>query len=245
MTELFPGVDMVVVNYQTPGDLHRFLQSVKLADIHIPYTLTVVNVSPGMNDVNVVKDWAWGFTFLYVEHEENVGYARACNDAVKYPDREVVAFFNADVEVLPGSVEACYEALVSREERGILGPRQTDRAGYITSAGCFGSNINTSARGWKSRDDGRTYADIRDDAVTVSGSAYFVKRTVWDQLASCELFTKCPEVSELRPEGAFLPTHHYYNETWTSYHARHHGYSVVYYGPVKMIHEWHQSSPVG
>jgi hypothetical protein len=85
----------------------------------------------------------------------------------------------------------------------------------------------------------RTFQDVRDDAVTVSGSAYFVKRHVWDEL------TECPHFAWAEAEGAFLPTRHYYEETWCSYHAISHGYRIVYYGLATMIHQWHRSSRIG
>jgi hypothetical protein len=75
----------------------------------------------------------------------------------------------------------------------------------------------------------------------VSGSAYFIKRKVWDFL------TECPTYREVAPKarGAFLPTSHYFEETFCSYHAQAHGWKVMYYGPVVIRHEWHQASPVG
>jgi len=77
------------------------------------------------------------------------------------------------------------------------------------------------------------------DCVTVSGSAYFVRRDVWDTL------TNNPKYRELYPDavGAFLPTPHYYEETWCSYFARHLGYNVVYDGSVSIGHSWHASTP--
>ena len=43
--------------------------------------------------------------------------------------------------------------------------------------------------------------------------------------------------------GAFLPTPHYYEETWCSYFARHLGYNVVYDCSISIGHSWHASSP--
>jgi GT2 family glycosyltransferase len=45
--------------------------------------------------------------------------------------------------------------------------------------------------------------------------------------------------------GAFINTPHYYEETCCSYHARAHGYKIVYYGAVKMTHLWHRASEHG
>lgn len=36
-----------------------------------------------------------------------------------------------------------------------------------------------------------------------------------------------------------------YEETWCSYHARAHGFNVVYDGSISIGHSWHASSPVG
>lgn len=242
---LYPGIELVVVNYQTPGDLYRFMQSYVNAKIEIPNTLHVVNVEPTSDDEAVVRDWARELRFLYSKHGDNIGYGRACNHAALYPDREVIAFFNADTRLTPGVVEGCHAALMANEDWAVVGPRQINQAGKITAGGVYGTLEYPSFDGrWLALDRGQ-YNDVRDDCVNVSGSAYFVKRTVWDELTNCPDYLNCPEVAALKPIGAFLPTPHYYNETWTSYHAIKHGYKVVYYGPERMYHEWHRASPVG
>ena len=45
--------------------------------------------------------------------------------------------------------------------------------------------------------------------------------------------------------GGLLESAHYYSETWLNYHVRAHSREVWYFGEPWMIHEWHQSSPVG
>jgi GT2 family glycosyltransferase len=110
----------------------------------------------------------------------------------------------------------------------------------ITHAGIFGTNDKPALRGWKRPDDGQ-FDEIRDDALSVSGSAYFIKRLCWDELTNCSKYRK------IAPDavGAFLPTPHYYEETFCSYHAREHGWKVVYDGETSMVHKWHKASPVG
>jgi cellulose synthase/poly-beta-1,6-N-acetylglucosamine synthase-like glycosyltransferase len=241
----FPGIELIVCNYQTPGDLQGFLQSWEASDIQVPNTLHVVNVSPGPEDRAVVEQWGKEHRFLYSQHDDNVGYGRACNHAALYPDREVIAFFNADTRLGRGVVDECYAALKRHPDWGILGPRQINSSGRITAGGVYGSlESPTFDNRWNRFDQGQ-FSDIREDCVSVSGSAYFVKRSVWDELTNCPLYLNCPEVAERQPLGAFLPTAHYYNETYTSYHALAHGHKVVYYGPAVMTHEWHRASPVG
>jgi GT2 family glycosyltransferase len=81
-----------------------------------------------------------------------------------------------------------------------------------------------------------SFSDI-EEAVTVSGSAYFIRRSVWDELTNCSLYQNFSPSN-----GAFLQTPLFYEETFCSYHVRQHGYKVLYNGQAKMIHEWHQSA---
>lgn len=223
-----PGVDVIVVNYRTPEDLAGFLGS--FDPTGVPQSLTVVNVDPTPEDVKVVHlNGKW--VERYIEIPENVGYARAVNRAVAETDREIIAIFNADTKLFKDTINLCHNALQCNDSWGILGPRQVDSQGRITHGGIF-----QHERGFHQWDSPE-FGDIREDATTVSGSAYFIKRTVWEEL------TACPQNGQA--EGAFLPTQHYFEETWCSYHARAHNHTVVYYGPVTMLHEWHRASPRG
>lgn len=242
-----PGVDVVVVNYQTPTDLRDFLRSFVKVQFEVPCTLYVVNVEPQKADAEVVEHELDGVKVPvgYALCPSNVGYARACNTAaVAIKDynrpRKTLAFFNADTRLEDGVLDHCHWNLHQNNTWGVIGPKQVNDDGLITHAGIFGTNDKPQLRGWKKKDKGQ-FDEIRDDAVSVAGSAYFIKRHVWDEL------TFCPKYRKAAPEaqGAFLPTRHYYEESWCSYHAREHGWKVAYDGQVSMIHKWHRASPVG
>lgn len=237
-----PGVDVVVVNYKTPRDLSGFLESLDANRPKGPWRAVVVNVEPGPDDVEVAEKWRASAPedTLHVVRSTNVGYARACNRAAQLTNKEVVAFFNADVRLTPEAVDDCVEAILSDPTWAVLGPRQVDEHGRLTAAGIFGSGKSPRHRGWHHQDTGQ-FADIRDDAVTIAGSAYFVRRDVWDQLTACPLYQRAAPGAE----GAFLPTPHYFEETFCSYHATAHGYRCVYYGFTTIIHRWHGASVVG
>lgn len=240
-----PGLDLCVVSYKTPGYLDHFLRSVEdnPAERQSVY-LRLNDYTPEDQEVvsrnHDVLD--------HVEFGANIGYSLAVNRLASYGDNDIIGIFNADVVVGPGVLQSCCEALRANPSWGILGPRSVDSSGRITHAGVFGSPSKPQHRGWKSRDSSK-YLDVKS-AVTVSGSAYFVKRSVWEELALCPIYQEACAVIYEEPErscpsGAFLPTDHYYEETFCSYHARSHGYDVVYYGPECVIHEWHKSSKVG
>lgn len=225
----------VVVNYKTSADLSGFLGA---WDQYAPgwCDLTIVNVDPDEADIKVAKN----HPAPYIQHDENVGYSYACNHAVVDSKADVLAFFNADTRLLPGTIEPLYTNLMANEAWGVIGPRQVDDSGRLTHAGIVGKPTRPILRGWMQRDT-PAFTDIVEDAVSVMGSAYFIKKACWDQLAGCAIYR------EMHPDalGAFLPTKHYYEETWASYHARSHGWKVVYYGLSKMIHRWHKASPIG
>lgn len=235
------GLDVVVVNYKTPDDLEEFLRSFDMWNDRLPPTyLWIVNVENDPESDRVARNYMrFGRNATYLSHPMNVGFAQAVNDAAARGQREMIAIFNADTILTPGLLEDCWARLNWDEEHGILGPRQVDERGRITHAGIFGTLEKPQHRGWL-RPNSKEYADTQT-AVSVSGSAYFIKRTVWDEL------TECPIYQEIAPkaEGAFLPTPHYYEETWCSYHAQAHGHKVLYFGGAEMVHKWHKASPVG
>lgn len=244
------GVDLIVVNYKSPGDIAAFLQCFKEVQFEVPCTLSIVNVDPDLEDDSAVEANLVGIEVpvAYGCWESNVGYAKACNvaasnladyDAEGIP-KATVAFFNADTRLRPGVLDQCHWELHQHKDWGVVGPRQIDDYGKVVHAGIFGSQEYPILRGWQQQDEGQ-YNDVNDEAVSVSGSAYFVKRQAWDELTACPIHQL---VSGSAP-GAFLPTQHYYEETWCSYHAFAHGWKIAYLGSTVMTHLWHKASPVG
>jgi len=235
------SITLVVVNYKTPDDLFNFCTSYEENIPKVLSQLVIVNNEPEKADLKVAQYFIDKGTCIHQLAQGNLYYSGALNLAgYSIPDLDgVVAFFNADTLLTPGVVDSCYDLLQSDSTIGVVGPGQVNSGGRVTHAGIFGTPKAPKHRGWKDRWR-EEYEDVRE-AVTVSGSAYFVKQEVFQWLDVCPLYRDLyPNV-----EGPFLPTTHYYEETWFSYHARAHGYKVMYNGKAKMIHEWHKASPVG
>jgi GT2 family glycosyltransferase len=230
------GVDVVVINYHTDDLLHSFIDSFATHCWSGECKLTVVDVGVDQDSETLTPD-PWGMN--WISTRENVGYGQACNTGAAVGTNDVILLANADTLLSDGFKE-CYDTLMAHDDWGVLGPRQVNEMNQITAGGIFGSDRAPQQRGWNQLDNGQ-FSDVRDDAITISGSLYFIKRSLWVEL------TKCPLYKEAAPEamGAFLPTKHYFEETFCSYHARSHGYKCVYYGPVQMMHYWHKSSDYG
>ena len=223
-------VRVIVANYRTDEYLDAFIASFRkfYPDLYGSDKLTVVDINP---------EQPRSADYHYIPIDFNCGYAYAVNLAASETGEEYMGFFNADTEFLNRDcIPSCVDLLEENPDIGVVGPFQYTHQGQVTAAGIFGSNRKRLDRGWK-----QTVSDeFRDvaDAITVSGSAYFTKRSLWSEMMSCRIFRReFPDAL-----GAFLPTPLYYEETGYSYHVRSHGYRVVYNGEAEMIHD-HAKSP--
>lgn len=225
------AIDVVVVNYRRPDLLRDFAASYE--EHQFPgCTLTAVDVDPA-RDASIYLPTTPSSTLYRMVY--NQGYGYACNRGAQHGKNDVILLANADT-VLSSGLKECHDELMAHSDWGVLGPRQVNAVGLITAGGVFGTDWDPRQREWLQPDVGQC-SDVRDDALTVSGSLFFVKREVWNLLTACELFQKAAP----NATGAFLETKLYFEETFCAYHARAHGYKCVYYGPVQMTHLWHQS----
>jgi GT2 family glycosyltransferase len=234
-------IDLCVVNYNTKDLLKRFLDSLH-SDVNEQNKIWNLYISDnGSSD----GSWSWieenrgNYHITAGWNNDNIGYSAACNGMASYCSGDIICLLNADVWLTTNDLVAVQKIFDENQDIHILGPKQRDENGFITHAGIIGTNTAPAHRGWRQHDpDDKLFRD-RLPCVTVSGSAYFIRRSVWNAL------THDVEYQKMYPGvlGAFLPTPHYYEETWCSYFARHRGYNVVYDGSVSIGHSWHASSP--
>lgn len=242
------AVDLCVVTYNNRFEIQRLLEefysSIHDVDPRDERDSWRIFIADNGSTDGTVEFLQAMDKFYFVDHvvfNDNIGYARACNHLASLGNADVIALLNADTWFTARDVQRLNRYLEDSSDVAIVGPKQRNEQGWITHAGIFGSNDAPKHRGWREYDPhDQLYRDCQE-AVTVSGSAYFIKRPIWEELTHCFCYRG------LHPdaEGAFLPTQHYYEETWCSYHARAHGYRVMYNGTVSIGHTWHASSPVG
>lgn len=234
-------IDLVVVTYKAHEETKQFFES--LSRLDVPFTLTVVDNNDEENSQDVLELYSSipkCVDSAFLDNPTNVGYARACNQGARVFDSDVVCLLNCDTQFTSG-IFPLLRNFYDYPRMGVVGPKMVTSKGDITHGGIFKDQKTRSDvhRQWLAHDHGQC-EDFRY-APTVSGAAYFVRRSCWNEL------TTCPTYRQIAPEatGAFLPTDHYWEETWCSYHARDHGWDVVYDGRTTMIHEWHRSAKVG
>ena len=231
------NIELVVINYTTYDLLQEFIDSYLDNKPSIDSHLTIIDVdsTDEFDSLNFPEDCVSS-----VRTDWNLGYALACNYAAYTSQSDYLAFFNADTRFINDTcIDYCVNFMEENPTVGIVGPLQFDENKKVTHAGIFGSLSKPKHYGWRSSDIEAMRFNRK--AVTVSGSAFFIRRDLWSNLTNCEIYrSQFPDVI-----GAFLPTQHYYEETGCAYHAYAHGYDVWYLGEAEMIHHWHKSSPVG
>lgn len=242
-------IDLVAVAYNAPDELTHFLESV-LSSVSFPFTFRLIdNNSPDQTVRDIMFEYEeamYSNPFCvkseFIRSYENQGYARAINQGISLGSAPYAAALNCDIEFYPGVVNSIVKAFQrpDYDKVAVIGPKTVDRMNRLTHGGIFNHGVNDQHRAWQ-QVDRPGLADDVVDVPTVSGATYFMRRDIWNELAHCPLYRGvAPDAT-----GAFLPTRHFYEETWYSYHARAHGYTVKYHGDIKMMHSWHKSSPIG
>lgn len=233
-------INLLAVNYNTQAKLQRLAETLRNSTTEDTrnYRLFIADNSSTDGSIEWIKQNE--HLFDGIQFNENIGYARACNNlALEFP-AEIMGFLNADVWLTNQDCVDIEDAFLAHPEIAVLGPKQRDENNNVTHAGIFGRLTKPQHRGWKQHDPNDIFYRDNCQAITVSGSAYFVRQTDWEDLKNCLTYRQIDPEST----GAFLNTQFYFEETWLSYHCHAHQKQVWYWGEVSMGHSWHASSPI-
>lgn len=241
------SVDLCVVTYNNRPHIERLLETLfnTIHEVH-PVTqddawwLHIADNGSTDGTREYLDSVSRRFHFDSLVYNNNVGYAEACNQLAAMGNCDNIALLNGDVWFTSQNVVDLDRFLRTHSDVAVVGPKSRNEACQINHAGIDGTNERPYHRSWMKEDVGDVFHRDVVPMVSVSGSAFFVNRSIWNELKDCPIY------QSLHPgAGAFLPTRHYYEETWFAYHARAHGYNVMYNGEVSIGHTWHASSPVG
>lgn len=235
------AVDLLAVNHNVLPKLTRFLETLNSDYEDGVWNLYVADNGSTDGSVEFLKDNQDKYRIKQLVLNKNIGYSLACNDLSARSSSEFLCLLNTDTWFTTAQVKAVEESFELSPHVGVIGPKQMDENKVIRHGGIFDTgNSNMAHRGWSKTDPSDVMLKDRLECQTVSGSIYFVRRKVWDEMTRCpvfqEMFPGCP--------GAFLPTPHFFEETFFSRHAAHHGYKIVYDGRMPAFgHSWRASNP--
>lgn len=204
---------LLVVSYNTRDKLERLVNTLwngtKAYDRN--WRLYIADNGSIDSSVQYLHSIDGGPLVDHIFYNTNIGYAAAINDMASKTSEDILGALNADVWLTDQDAKAIEQTFIDHPDQAIMGPKQRDEIGRITHGGIFGDLWAPQHRAWHSYDSEDTFFRDRNRALTVSGSAYFIRRAAWDILSSCAIY--CAEevvANSSVAVGAFLPTPHYY-----------------------------------
>lgn len=125
-------LSIVVVNWNTRELLRRCLQSVEREGKDVSREVFVVdNGSTDASPAMVQREFPQA---RLIENKENLGFAKACNQAMRQAAGAAVMLLNTDAQLLPGALEKLLAVLKERPDAGAAGPALVDEAGALQNA---------------------------------------------------------------------------------------------------------------
>ena len=115
-----PVVSVVVVAYRTRDLVLRCLRTVYERG-GVPLEVILVDNASGDGTVEAVRDAFPQVTV--VANTENVGFPRACNQALRVARGRYILYLNSDAFIGEGTLARCVQELESDPEVGIVGCR--------------------------------------------------------------------------------------------------------------------------
>lgn len=229
-----PDVACVVVNWSTPDDLKRCIDSAFQVEGPMYWSIWQNHhtdsklMTRNHSAIIGAKRSRW---CVSQTGKQNFGHGygtnKAANVAISWFQPKYLFLVNPDCVWVEPVIDQLVEFLEDHPKAALVGPKQMDSKRQVTAGGIGGTMEKPLHRFWHAKDPENTIARDTIQSPTVAGSAILIRAEVFKEL------------------GGMLESRHYYSETWLCYHAQSHGYEAWYYGQPWMIHEWHQSSRVG
>lgn len=237
-------VDLLICNYNTKDKLIRLLDNLQEDYEPGAWKLYISDNDSSDGSYEWLKANRDNYPIETVFKNPNVGYSEAINNMSVIADSEILCALNSDTWFNTAHVKAAAKTFVDHPNQGIMGPKQMDEQYRVRHGGIFwdGGPSDPVHRGWGFIDAYDEEFKDRLRCWTVSGSIYYVRRSVWDEM------TFEPRYRELFPRatGAMLGTFMYFEETWTSVFADFLGHEVWYDGTIPTAgHSWHASNKPG
>ena len=117
-------LSIIIVSWNTRDILAQCLESVLTEIKSLPYltteTLVVDNISTDGSVQMLRENFPW---VRLIENQENVGFARANNQAIRQSSGRYVLLLNPDTKVMPGALGLLFEFMETNLQAGVAGAR--------------------------------------------------------------------------------------------------------------------------
>ncbi len=120
-------LSIIIVNYNVKYFLEQCLHSVLKSSRNIKSEIFVVDNNSVDGSCSMVKEKFPELTLI--ENKENVGFARANNQAIKKASGQYILILNPDTVVEEDTIEKCLEFMNNNRDAGSLGVKMIDGKG--------------------------------------------------------------------------------------------------------------------
>jgi len=125
-------VSIIIVNWRTPRLLAACLDSLSLDRGHAQFEFIVVD---NHSDDGSIEILAQQYPFVQViANSENVGFSKACNQAIPLAQGKYVLLLNPDTVVAQGAVSALADFMEADNDCGATGPKVLNPDGTLQLA---------------------------------------------------------------------------------------------------------------
>ena len=229
-------VSVIIVNWNTRDLLARCLDTVQAALPADSEVWVVDNGSADNSAATVQQQFPW---VRLIENAENVGFARANNQALHRASGCYLLLLNSDTEVRLGALQALVDLLESHPEAGVAGPRVLNPDGSLQNSygalptvldellGPYWADFLTKPWGALGRrlPQQRTGPGTPRTVDRVSFACTLIRRTVLDQV------------------GPLDESFHFYSEDYDWFkRLKDAGWKALYCPQAEIMHHWGASS---
>ncbi len=125
------SLDIVIVNWNTKGQLRECLESIAAADIRGFELRRVVVVDNGSTDGSASDTGGIGLPLEVIQNGRNLGFAAACNQGARGSESDYLLFLNPDTRVYRDSLwkPVAFMQGPGSEKTGIAGIQLVDESG--------------------------------------------------------------------------------------------------------------------
>src|SRR5262245_38979619 len=121
-----PELAIIIVNWNTGELLEQCVRSIEANSPGVNYEIYVVD-NASMDEshlfLRALKRLEGGAPIYLIENQENLGFARANNQAIAISETPLLLLLNPDSEVAPGAIDAMIETIRLDTDIGVCGPR--------------------------------------------------------------------------------------------------------------------------
>lgn len=212
-----PDVSIIIPVYNQFNLTMQCLESIRLNTKNLKYEIILIDDCSTDETKNLnyhVKN------IRIIRNEQNLGFLKNCNKAIKYAKGKYIYLLNNDTYVLPNSIEALVETFKDDTKVGAVGSKLIRPNGKLQEAGSLVNEYGATVAIGNLDNPLSPQYDIEKEVDYCSGASLMTLKSLWDNLGGFD--------------EQFSPG--YYEETDYCKRLKTLGYKIIYQPKSEIIH---------